>query len=58
EAGGIFILWLVQFIFPDSRQVITVINFGWAAFEILRATRSKTGFRAFRLAPRMLFGKR
>lgn len=58
EAGGIFVLWLVQFIFPDSRHVITVVNFGWAAFEILRATRSKTGFRAFRLAPRMLFGRK
>jgi len=57
EAIGIFVLWIIQLFIPDSRNIITGVNFTWAAVEIFRAARSPVGFRAIRLAPRVFRGK-
>ena len=58
EAAGIFVLWLTQFIFPETRHWITAVNFGWAGFEIVRAIVTKSGFPAVGLATSYVFGKR
>ncbi len=56
--AGIFILWLIQFLWPRSRPVITGINFGWAAFLMVRMALSKERFPALREGARLLRGRR
>ena len=34
EAGGIFVLWLAQFVKPDLHTPVTLIYFGWSAYEV------------------------
>ncbi|MCX5801572.1 MAG: hypothetical protein NTX17_09330 [Candidatus Eisenbacteria bacterium] len=51
EAVGLFLLWFVQFVMPGVREEITVVYFGWVAFECLMAflgKRKLTAFRDFR----------
>lgn len=34
EAGGIFFLWLLQFLVPGLHTPVTLIYFGWCAYEV------------------------
>ncbi|HEU4403281.1 MAG TPA: hypothetical protein VFT43_14385 [Candidatus Polarisedimenticolia bacterium] len=34
EAAGIFALWGLQFLFPHLHEPVTIIYFGWVAYEI------------------------
>ncbi|MFN8546453.1 MAG: hypothetical protein U0527_00400 [Candidatus Eisenbacteria bacterium] len=43
EAAGIFVLWLLQFVVPESRQWVTGINFAWAGLELSRSVMSRRG---------------
>lgn len=56
EAAGIFVLWVLQFAWPDSRHLVAGINFGWAGIEIFRAVATKRGFPAFAAAASVLRG--
>jgi cation:H+ antiporter len=56
EAAGIFILWLVQFLWPHTRHVITAINFAWAAGLLIWMT-AHSEFRAVPLAWKLLRGR-
>jgi cation:H+ antiporter len=56
EAAGIFVLWLVQFIYPHTRHVVTAINFAWAAWRLVWMARNG-GFPAVPLAWKLLRGK-
>jgi cation:H+ antiporter len=35
EAGGIFVLWFVQFIRPEMHTPVTLIYFAWSAYEVI-----------------------
>ncbi|MBN1503641.1 MAG: hypothetical protein JW952_01115 [Candidatus Eisenbacteria bacterium] len=48
EAGGLFCLWLVQFMRPELREEITVIYFAWVALELIMAATGKRKMEAFR----------
>lgn len=48
EAGGLFGLWLVQFIRPDFREEITIIYFAWIAFELVMTLTGRRKLAAFR----------
>jgi hypothetical protein len=54
EAVLLFLFWLIQFLIPDTRHIMTAANFGWAAIEFGRGLRG--GFPAFRLARRLMRG--
>ena len=47
EAGGLFGLWLVQFMRPDIREEITIIYFAWIAFELIMAATRRRKLEAF-----------
>jgi cation:H+ antiporter len=48
EAGGLFGLWLVQFVRPDIREEIMILYFAWIAFELIMALTGKRKLDAFR----------
>jgi len=48
EAGGLFGLWLVQFMRPDIREEITILYFAWIAFELIMAATGRRKLGAFR----------
>jgi cation:H+ antiporter len=48
EAVGLFSLWFIQFVMPGIRQEITVVYFGWIAFECVLALLGKRKLTAFR----------
>ena len=48
EAVGLFLLWLVQFVMPGVREEITIVYFGWIAFEFMMALFGKRRLTAFR----------
>jgi cation:H+ antiporter len=56
EAAGIFVLWLVQFVWPHSRHIITAVNFTWAAAMLVWMPLRGGGFPALRIAWRFLRG--
>ena len=58
EAGGIFVLWLLQFLWPHLRHVVTAINFTWAAALLVWLPWRAGGFPAVRIATRLMAGKR
>jgi cation:H+ antiporter len=50
EAGGLFVLWLVQFVRPEIRLEITIVYFAWIAVEVvmfMTGRRKLTAFRDF-----------
>lgn len=51
EAIGLFGLWFLQFILPDSRNLVTGIYFAWCAVEILRRLKGRRAWSAFTLFP-------
>ena len=48
EAVGLFLLWLVQFVMPGVREEITIVYFGWIAFEFAMALLGQRKLAAFR----------
>lgn len=57
EASGLFLSWLVQFVWADTRHWITAINFAWAGLELAIGLFSRRGFAAVRVAPKVLRGE-
>jgi len=53
EAVGLFGLWFVQFMFPDSRHIVTYVYFGWCAIEILRRLLGRRSWAAFKYLPQL-----
>lgn len=47
EAAGLFILWAVQFVFPDIREEMIFVYGAWAAFELTRGMLGKRKLRVF-----------
>src|SRR5262249_16165260 len=50
EAVGLFVLWFVQFVAPETRHAVTVIYFAWAPLAPGRMAvgrRRASGFRSF-----------
>jgi hypothetical protein len=35
EAAGIFVLWFAQFVKPDLHTPVTLVYFGWSAYEVV-----------------------
>jgi len=54
EAVGLFVLWLFQFMFPDSHVLVTGIYFGWCAVELVRIAMGRRPLTALRLLPELL----
>ncbi len=48
EAGGLFVLWFVQFVRPDIREEITAVYFAWVALELFMAATGRRKLSAFR----------
>ncbi len=48
EAGGLFGLWLLQFVRPGLREEITIVYFAWVAFELIMYMAGKRKLEAFR----------
>lgn len=48
EAVGLFSLWFVQFVMPGVREEITMVYFGWIAYECVMALLGKRKLTAFR----------
>ncbi len=43
EAGGILVLFLIQFFKPGLRVPVTIVNFGWAAVALVTMLRESRG---------------
>jgi cation:H+ antiporter len=53
EATGLFVLWLVQFAIPASREVVTFVYFAWCGLELLRIMKGGGPWTAFRAFPHL-----
>ncbi len=51
EAVGLFGLWLLQFVAPDSRIAVTWIYWAWCGVELVRAATGRRPLTAFRVLP-------
>ena len=61
EASGLFILWIIQFIVPGSRETITAVYGAWAFFETFRLIKNfkqRNAFHAFAALARERLVKR
>jgi cation:H+ antiporter len=47
EASGLFVLWLVQFVFPGTRQMILWVYGAWATLETIRLIKNYRKENAF-----------
>jgi cation:H+ antiporter len=47
EAVGLFLLWVIQFVLPHSREEIIVAYLVWSAIELILAAMGKKKLRAF-----------
>jgi cation:H+ antiporter len=47
EAGGLFILWVIQFVRPSLRKEMLWVYFAWIVFELVRIAIGKQKIRAF-----------
>ena len=47
ESIGLFTLWLIQFLKPDTHVPVTVIYFGWCALEVGLVMAGRKKFRAY-----------
>jgi len=54
EAMGLFVLWLVQFALPATREAVTFVYFGWCLLEGVRIARGQRPWTAFRAFPQLL----
>jgi cation:H+ antiporter len=46
EAAGIFVLWAAQFLVPHLHEEVTVIYFGWVAYELVMTVAVRRRFLA------------
>ena len=53
EAVGLFGLWFVQFVFPDSRHFVTGLYFGWCGIELLLRLLGRRSWVAFTHFPEL-----
>ncbi len=54
EAIGLFVLWLIQFIWPDIREEITLVYFVWIAWELVVLFFKKERLPAFTISKRLV----
>ena len=55
DAVRLFLLWLVQFVFANLREVITIVYFGWTGILALRLLgRGRLRESAFNVFPRLI----
>ena len=54
EAVGLFVLWLFQFLFPDSHVFVTAVYFAWCGVELLRIVLGRRPVTALRVLPVLL----
>jgi cation:H+ antiporter len=47
EAVGLFVLWMIQFIFPHSREEVIIAYLAWAALELVMAAIGRRPLKAF-----------
>jgi cation:H+ antiporter len=53
EAIGLFGLWFIQFLLPDTRHLVTGIYFAWCGWELLQRALGKRPWTAFVLFPEL-----
>jgi cation:H+ antiporter len=54
EAVGLFVLWLFQFLFPNSHEFVTGVYFAWCGVELLRGALGRRPLTALRVLPALL----
>jgi len=54
EAVGLFVLWLFQFMFPDSHVFVTAVYFAWCGVEVVRILLGRRPLTALRVLPELL----
>jgi cation:H+ antiporter len=54
EAVGLFVLWLFQFLFPDSHVFVTAVYFAWCGVEVVRILLGRRPLTALRVLPELL----
>ena len=54
EAVGLFVLWLFQFMFPNSHVFVTGVYFAWCGVELVRALLGRRPLTAFKVLPELL----
>jgi hypothetical protein len=55
EAILLFLLWLVQFVFANLREIITFVYFGWTGIQIIRLLgKGRLKDSAFSVFPRLI----
>ena len=58
EAGGLFLLWIVQFLFPSLRHTMLWVYGGWIGVELLLVALGRKKFKAFGAFARSWKGRR
>lgn len=58
EAAGLFVLWIVQFVFPSLRHTMIWVYGGWIGVELLLVALGRKQFRAFGAFARSWKGRR
>jgi cation:H+ antiporter len=54
EAVGLFVLWLFQFLFPNSHVFVTGVYFGWCALEVVCGIAGRRPLTALKVLPELL----
>jgi cation:H+ antiporter len=54
EAVGLFVLWLFQFLFPNSHVFVTGVYFAWCAVEVVRGITGQRTLTALHVLPELL----
>ena len=58
EAGGLFVLWIVQFLFPSLRHTMLWVYGGWIGVELVLVALGRKKFKAFGAFARSWKGRR
>ena len=58
EAGGLFLLWIVQFLFPSLRHTMLWVYGGWIGVELVLVALGRKKFKAFGAFARSWKGRR
>lgn len=53
EAIGLFVLWFIQFLLPETRHMVTATYFAWCAYEIVLRLLGRRAWTAFTLFPEL-----
>jgi cation:H+ antiporter len=54
EAVGLFVLWLFQFMFPDSHLFVSGVYFAWCGVELVRIMLGRRPLTALKVLPELL----